>query len=335
MIQAYAAHTQGAPLTEYHYDPGPLGNTEVEIDVMYCGICHSDLSMIDNAWGMSQYPLVAGHEVIGTIRKVGHQVSDFSIGQTVGLGWHCGYCNDCHCCNSGHPNLCQEARATIVQHHGGFADTVRADSNSIVAIPEGIELKSAGPLFCGGITVFNPLIQFNVKPTDKVAVIGIGGLGHLAIQFLNAWGCEVTAFTHQIDKKATLIKMGAHHILNSTDAKAIAKASGQFDFILSTVNTKLDWNSYLNTLKPQGRLHVVGAVLDPLEISAFALIMGQRQISGSPVGSPENIQKMLNFAAQHDIKPIIETYKMSEVNAAISRLKSGKTRYRIVLTNAH
>ena len=335
MIQAYAAHKQGAPLTEYHYDPGPLENSEVEIDVMYCGICHSDLSMIDNAWGMSQYPLVAGHEVIGKVKTLGKNVNNFSVGQTVGLGWHCGYCNDCHCCKSGHPNLCQKAKATIVQHHGGFADTVRADSNSVVAIPEGIDLESAGPLFCGGITVFNPLIQFDVKPTDKVAVIGIGGLGHMAIQFLNAWGCEVTAFTHQTDKKATLIEMGAHHVLNSTNAKEIEEASGQFDFILSTVNAKLDWNLYLNTLKPQGRLHVVGAVLEPLDISAFALIMGQRQISGSPVGSPENIGKMLDFADQHQIKPIIETYKMSQVNEAISRLKSGKTRYRIVLTNEH
>jgi uncharacterized zinc-type alcohol dehydrogenase-like protein len=183
MIKAYAVHEPKGELKPFEYEPGLLGESEVEIDVMHCGICHSDLSMIDNEWGMTQYPLVPGHEVVGTISSVGGNVSHLKIGDFVGLGWHSGYCMTCSSCLSGDHNLCSSAQATIVAHHGGFADKVRANFASVVKLPDSIDMESAGPLFCGGITVFNPLVQFNIKPTDKVGVIGIGGLGHMAVQF--------------------------------------------------------------------------------------------------------------------------------------------------------
>ena len=331
MIKAYAAHEPKGKLQAFEYDPGALQADEVEIDVQFCGICHSDVSMIDNEWGMTQYPLVAGHEVVGTISQIGKQVKDLEVGQTVGLGWHAGYCNVCEPCHTGDHNLCAASQATIVGHHGGFADKVRAQARSVVPIPQGIDLESAGPLFCGGVTVFNPLVQFDIQPTDKVAVIGIGGLGHMALQFLNAWGCEVTAFTSSEDKKKEALEMGAHHTLNSRDAKAIKAAAGCFDLILSTVNVKLDWNVYLGALKPRGRLHFVGATLDPLEINVFSLMMGQRAISGSPVGSPATITKMLEFAKRHDIKPVIEKFSFDRINEALDRLRSGNVHYRIVL----
>ena len=331
MIKAYAAHEPKGKLQAFEYDPGALQADEIEIDVQFCGICHSDVSMIDNAWGMTQYPLVAGHEVVGTISQIGKQVKDLEVGQTVGLGWHAGYCNVCEPCHTGDHNLCAASQATIVGHHGGFADKVRAQARSVVPIPQGIDLESAGPLFCGGVTVFNPLVQFDIQPTDKVAVIGIGGLGHMALQFLNAWGCEVTAFTSSEDKKKEALEMGAHHTLNSRDAKAIKAAAGRFDLILSTVNVKLDWNVYLGALKPRGRLHFVGATLDPLEINVFSLMMGQRAISGSPVGSPATITKMLEFAKRHDIKPVIEKFSFDRINEALDRLRSGNVHYRIVL----
>ncbi|KVW96260.1 NADPH-dependent aldehyde reductase Ahr [Thiobacillus denitrificans] len=331
MIKAYAAHEPQGKLQAFEYDPGALQPHEVEIDVQFCGICHSDLSVIDNEWGMTQYPVVAGHEVVGTISQIGDHVKDLKVGQTVGLGWHAGYCNVCAPCHAGDHNLCAASQATIIGHHGGFADKVRAEANSVVPIPQGIDLESAGPLFCGGVTVFNPLVQFNIQPTDKVAVIGIGGLGHMALQFLNAWGCEVTAFTSSDDKKQEAMEMGAHHTLNSRDAKAIEAAAGRFDLLISTVNVKLDWNLYLGTLKPRGRLHFVGATLEPLDINVFALIMAQRTISGSPVGSPATISKMLEFAQRHDIKPVIEKFSFDRINEAIDRLRSGKAHYRIVL----
>lgn len=301
MIKAFAALEPNGKLQPFEYDPGVLKPDEVEIDVKYCGICHSDISVIDNEWGIGEYPVVPGHEVVGTIAAVGDRVTSLQVGQVVGLGWHSGYCNTCPPCNEGDQNLCATAQATIVGHHGGFADKVRASAKSVIPVPEGMDLESAGPLFCGGITVFNPLVQFNIEPTSKVGVIGIGGLGHMALQFLNAWGCEVTAFTSSESKKQEALKLGAHHILNSRDDDELAAAEGMFDLIISTVNVKLEWNLYLSTLKPKGRLHFVGATLEPLDINAFALIMQQRSISGSPVGSPATIAKMLDFAQLHDI----------------------------------
>jgi len=331
MIKAYAALEPAGVLQPYEYDPGPLDRDEVEIDVHYCGICHSDLSVLDNDWGVAQYPLIPGHEVVGRIAKVGDQVEQLSVGQTVGLGWHAGYCGHCRPCLTGDQNLCVDSQATIIGHHGGFAEQVRAKADSVIPIPEGIDLESAGPLFCGGITVFNPLVQFGVKPTDKVGVIGIGGLGHLALQFLNAWGCEVTAFTSSADKRDAALSMGAHATINSRDADEIAAAAGRFDLLISTVNVKLDWNLYLNTLSPRGRLHFVGAVLEPLDIQAFSLIPAQRSVSGSPVGSPATMRQMLDFVKRHGIKPVIEKFPFSQVNEALARLRSGLAHYRIVL----
>ncbi len=334
MIKAYAAQAPGAKLEAFEYDPGPLGKDEVEIQVESCGICHSDLSMLDNEWGFTRYPFVPGHEVVGTLKAIGDDVKSLKVGQRVGLGWHSGYCNHCASCHSGDHNLCSQAQPTIGGRHGGFADKVRAQATSVVPLPEQINPESAGPLFCGGITVFNPLVQFDIQPTSKVGVIGIGGLGHLALQFLNAWGCEVTAFTSSESKKAEALKMGAHNVLNSSDKDELEAAAGQFDLILSTVNVKLDWEAYLATLAPKGRLHFVGATLEPLNVGAFSLIGGQKSISGSPVGSPATIAKMLEFAARHNIEPVTQYYAFDEVNEALDHLRAGKAHYRIVLRHS-
>jgi uncharacterized zinc-type alcohol dehydrogenase-like protein len=331
MIKAYAAKEQGGKLEPFEYDPGELGPGQVEIDVEYCGICHSDLSMLDNEWGMTTYPFVPGHEVAGRIAQIGENVTTLAVGDRVGLGWHSGYCHDCSSCHAGDHNLCATAEGTIVGRHGGFAEKVRAEAYSAVKLPEGLDNEIAGPLFCGGITVFNPLVQFETRPTDKVAVIGIGGLGHLALQFLNAWGCEVTAFTSCKAKKTEALELGAHHTINSRDEDDIAAAAGRFDLIISTVNVKLDWNLYVQTLKPKGRLHFVGATLEPLDLCVFGLIMAQRSVSGSPVGSPATIAAMLDFANQHGVRPVIEKFKFDQVNEALDHLRSGKAKYRIVL----
>ncbi len=333
MINAYAVLEPKGKLQPFTYEPGELAANEVEIDVEYCGLCHSDLSMINNEWGISAYPLVPGHEVVGKVAAIGAQVSHLVVGDMVGLGWHAGYCMTCTSCLTGNHNLCGTAEATILGHYGGFADKVRAKGVSVIKLPKGIDLASAGPLFCGGITVFNPMLQFEVKPTDKVAVIGIGGLGHLALQFLNAWGCEVTAFTSSDRKKTEALNLGAHHILDSCDPEAIASVQGKFDYIISTVNLKLDWNLYISTLAPQGRFHFVGVVLEPLDLNLFPLIMGQHSISASPVGSPAAIATMLDFAVRHDTKPLIETFKFEQINEAIEHLNSGNAHYRVVLTH--
>lgn len=331
MIKAYAAKTAGAKLEAFEYDPGSLGDNDVELAVESCGICHSDLSMLDNEWDITEYPFVPGHEVIGIITETGQNVSKLKPGQRVGLGWHSAYCNECSCCLSGDHNLCAGAEATIAGRHGGFADKVRAQATAVIPLPDGVDPDSAGPLFCGGITVFNPLEQFDIKPTSKVGVLGIGGLGHLAVQFLNAWGCEVTAFTTSEKKRGEAKGMGAHHVLNTRDPAQVKAAEGQFDLIISTVNVTLDWEGYLATLAPKGRLHLVGATLEPLEFQAFSLIGLQRSVSGSPVGSPDTIRKMLDFTALHNIQPVTEYYRFDQVNEALARLRDGKAHYRIVL----
>jgi uncharacterized zinc-type alcohol dehydrogenase-like protein len=260
-------------------------------------------------------------------------VKGVQIGDRVGLGWFAGSCMSCHPCLSGRHNLCAGAEQTIVGRHGGFADRVRCHWSWAVRLPEALDPRKAGPLFCGGITVFAPIADFGVKPTHRVGVIGIGGLGHLALQFLNKWGCHVTAFTSSDSKADEAKALGAHAVLNSRDSVAMKAAAGSFDFILSTVNVPLDWNAYLELLAPDGRLHFVGAVLEPVAVPAFALIGGRKRISGSPLGSIATVMDMLDFCVRHGIAAQTESFPMGEVNAALDHLRAGKARYRIVLEN--
>ncbi len=332
-FNAYAASGPKGRLEPFSFDPGPLEPEDVEIKVTHCGLCHSDLSMLDNEWGMSQYPFVPGHEVTGTIVALGEAAKGLELGQRVGLGWSSQSCLACHECLSGEQHLCSTAQGTIVGRHGGFADRVRAQWTWVRPLPDALDLAKAGPLLCGGVTVFAPLLIHNVPPTARVGIIGIGGLGHMALQFANKWGCEVHAFTTSDSKEAEARKLGAHYVHNTKQDGALKKLSRAFDLIISTINASLDVAGLLDSLAPKGRLHNVGAVLKPLEVPAFGLIMGQRSVSGSPVGSPTTIDHMLAFSARHSIAPITETFPMSKANDALDRLRSGKARYRIVLAN--
>lgn len=333
MIRAFAAAKPGASFEVIEYDPGEIHSDEIEIDVESCGLCHSDLSLYDNEWGISAYPIVPGHEVVGRVAKVGPHVTHLKVGDTVGVGWFSRSCLTCNPCMSGDHNMCEIVEQIAVGRHGGFGEKVRVQASWATQLPDGLDTKSAGPLFCGGITVFNPIVQFDVRPTDRVGVIGIGGLGHLALKFLRAWGCEVTAFTSTDAKAQEAKKFGAHKVVNSRDKAALEAEAGQYDFILSTVNVPLDWEVYFSALAPRGRLHTVGAVLEPIPAAAFALIGGQKSLSGSPLGSPATIRKMLDFCARHDIAPQVEVMPMSQIDDAFKRLKEGKPRYRIVLEN--
>jgi uncharacterized zinc-type alcohol dehydrogenase-like protein len=232
---------------------------------------------------------------------------------------------------SGHNNLCSELLPTIAGHHGGFADKIRTHWAWAIPLPDSLDISSAGPLLCGGVTVFAPLYTFGIKPTDRVGVVGIGGLGHIALKFAKAWGCEVTAFTSNESKTEEAKGFGAHHVVSSRDSAAMSKITGSLDMLIITVNVPLDWSALLKTLRPNGRMHVVGAVLEPMPINAFDLIMGQKSISGSPTGSPATLATMLEFAARHEIAPQVEHFPMSQVNEALEHLAAGKARYRIVL----
>lgn len=328
--QAWVAKAPKERMVLETIDFGPLGDEEVEVSVEHCGLCHSDISVLNNEWGISQYPAVLGHEVIGQVTAVGSNAKGINVGQRVGVGWFSG--SDMHCrqCMSGNHHLCPQAQATVVGHRGGFASHVRAHWAWAIPLPEKLNAADAGPLLCGGITVFNPLAMY-VMPADRVGIIGIGGLGHMAVKFAAAYGCEVTAFTSSESKFGEARDFGAHHVVSSRDSAGIKKLAGSLDLLISTVNVPLDWEAMINALAPNGRLHLIGAVLEPIPVSAFALILGQRSVSGSPTGSPAAIATMLEFAARHGVAPQTEHFPMSQINEAFACLESGKARYRIVL----
>jgi uncharacterized zinc-type alcohol dehydrogenase-like protein len=328
--RAWVTKAAKQPMTLETVDLGPLGPEDVEVAVAHCGLCHSDVSVFNNDWGISQYPAILGHEVVGRVTAVGPNARGVRVGQSVGVGWFSA--SDMHCrqCMSGDHHLCPQALATIIGHRGGFASRIRVHWAWAFPLPEKLNFADAGPLLCGGVTVFAPLARF-AKPTDRVGIIGIGGLGHMGVKFAAAYGCDVTAFTSSEKKFDEAKGFGANHVLTTSDAAAIRKLAGSFDLLISTVNVKLDWDAIIGTLAPNGRLHVVGAVLEPIPVAAFSLIMQQRSVSGSPTGSPVMIQSMLDFASRHNIAPQTEHFPMSKINEAFARLQAGKARYRIVL----
>ncbi len=331
-IHAYASTTAGSAFEPFDYTLGDLAHDEVDIAVETCGLCHSDLSMKNNDWEITAYPFIGGHEVVGKVIGKGEHVSHLEIGQRVGLGWYSRSCGLCAPCLNGDQNLCVLAEGTIVNRHGGFADKVRAQALWCTPIPEALDPAAVGPLFCGGITAFNPIVQNGITALDRVAVVGIGGLGHLALQFLSAWGCKVTAISTSDSKLDEAKALGADHFLDARDPEALKSAAGKFKMILVTVNVPLDWDLYMTMLDRRGKLHIVGAV-PSVTSTAFPLIEQQKCIGGSPLGSPGLVLQMLDFCARKEIAPVTQRYPMREINTAFDDLKAGKARYRLVLEN--
>jgi uncharacterized zinc-type alcohol dehydrogenase-like protein len=332
IVSAFAALAAKDPLVPYSYEPQALGLHDVEIQISHCGICHSDLHLIDNDWSSSTYPLVPGHEIVGTIAAVG-SASRLERGQRVGVGWQRSACHECELCRAGHENLCPRQEATCVGHMGGFADRIRIDDRFVFPLPPELDSASAAPLLCGGVTVFAPLRRWGVRSGAQVGVIGIGGLGHLALRFLKAMGCHATAFTSSPDKRAEAARLGAEDAVSSTAPREIRAQANRFDFLLCTAPARLDWITYLQTLKPNGVLCLVGAPPGLLQIPAAQLLTAQRVVCGSDIGSPAAIREMLTFAAQHGVAAETETAPMADVNGAVLRVRENRVRYRMVLTN--
>jgi uncharacterized zinc-type alcohol dehydrogenase-like protein len=333
-IHAYAANGPKQKLEPFTYDPGPLAPHEVEVRVTHCGICHSDVAMIDNDWGWTRYPQVPGHEVVGVVSALGASVPDsLKVGTRVGVGWQCGSCGHCEWCTTGLESLCTDERATIVGHHGGFADAVRSDWRFTVPIPDTIDSAVAGPLFCAGNTVFTPLIRHNVNARMRTAVVGIRGLGHLAVQFLAAFGCEVTATSSSHDKDEEAKGLGATSFIATKAKDELARAANSFDFILVTAGgPSLDWKALVDALRPQGKIVVAGPPEATPNLMMAELIMKEKTLAGGRTGSPHDIAQMLAFAARHDVKPLCQPFPMKDVNAALDHVRAGKARYRVVLT---
>jgi uncharacterized zinc-type alcohol dehydrogenase-like protein len=332
-FHAHAALAKGAPLEPFAYEPEALGPNDVEIEVSHCGLCHSDIHLIDDGWGRAKYPQVPGHEIVGKVAAVGSAVSHLTVGQRAGVGWQRSACLQCDLCLGGEENLCRKQQATCMGHHGGLADRIRIDGRFVFDIPDAMDSAVAAPLLCGGVTVFSPLRRFGIGATSSVAVIGIGGLGHMALLMLKALGCEITAFSTSPAKKDEILAMGAHAFASTTDQQDIRKHFGRFDLVLSTVHARLDWVTYLQTLRANGTLCLLGMPPGVIQFPPALLVTGQRSITGSDIGSRKVIREMLAFAARHRIAPQIERMPMAEANAALTRLRGNQVRYRIVLEN--
>lgn len=329
---AFAALAAKQSLLPYEYEPAAIQTQDAEVEISHCGVCHSDLHLIDNDWSSSSYPLVPGHEIVGTVTAAGDDCR-LAVGQRVGIGWQRSACFDCEQCRAGDENLCARQEATCVGHMGGFARRIRLDGRFVFPLPESLEAAAAAPLLCAGVTVFAPLRRWGVAAGAQVGVIGIGGLGHLALQFLRAMGCETTAFTSSPDKREAAERLGARHVVSSTTVREIRANVGRFDLLLCTAPARLDFITYLQTLKPGGVLCLVGAPPGLLQIPAAQLLASQRVICGSDIGSRSAIRETLAFAAEHGIAAQVETTPMDDVNAALQRMRENRVRYRMVLTN--
>ncbi len=333
-IQGLAVHAAGAQLLPYRYAPGELNAKEVEVRISHCGVCFSDIHLIDNDWGSSKYPFIPGHEIVGTVSAVGSEVKDRKIGERVGIGWQADSCGVCEWCRQGDEHLCAKAQPTCVGRNGGYADAIRVNARFVISIPEGLDSERVAPLLCAGVTVFAPMQNHGVTRGSRVGVVGIGGLGHLGLQFAKALGAEVTALSTSKDKEADARKLGADHFVNTRDTADLKKIAGSFDLLLSTVNADQDWQAFVNSLRPKGTLCVVGVPPSPIAVQAFSLIGQQRSISGSPTGSPRDLRAMLDIAAKHGVKAITERFPMAKANEAIAKVKKNKVRYRAVLANS-
>jgi uncharacterized zinc-type alcohol dehydrogenase-like protein len=296
-------------------------------------VCRSDIHLIDNDWGNSKYPFVPGHEIVGTVSAVGEDVKDRTAGERVGIGWQADSCGICEWCRQGDEHLCANSQGVCVGRNGGYADAVRVNSRFAIPVPEGLDSENAAPLLCGGITVYSPMRKHGVGPFSRVGVVGIGGLGHLGLQFAKAFGAEVTALSTSKDKEAEALELGATGFVNTRDTAELKKVAGSFDFLLSTVSADQDWQALVNSLRPKGTLCIVGVPPSPIALQAFPLISGQRSVAGSPIGSPRDLHEMLGVAARHGVKAITERFAMVKANDAIAKVKKGKVRYRAVLTN--
>jgi alcohol/geraniol dehydrogenase (NADP+) len=332
-IHGLAVHAAGAHLLPFKYDPGVLTADEVEVKISHCGVCHSDVHLIDNDWGMSKYPFIPGHEIVGTVTAVGSAVTSLKTGERVGIGWQADSCGVCEWCRQGEEHLCPKSQPTCVGRNGGYADAIRVNWRFAIPVPAKLESENVAPLLCGGITVYAPIRNHGVRPSSRVGIIGIGGLGHMGLQFARAFGAEVTAFSTSKNKEAEALEMGAHHFVNTRESGAMKKLNGGFDLLLSTVNADQDWGGYLNALRPKGVLCMVGVPPSPMALQAIALVGGQKAVAGSPTGSPHDLAEMLDVAARHGVKAITERFAMDKANEAVARVKKNLVRYRAVLAN--
>jgi uncharacterized zinc-type alcohol dehydrogenase-like protein len=347
-IPSMAALEAKARVQDYKYPPKPLAKLDADIRVTYTGVCATDLHMIDNDWGLSRYPLVPGHEVVGHVIAVGSGVKDLKIGDVVGLGALAQACGECENCKDGIDNLCPNRKFTYFEntvdetgehvHHGGFSSYLRTDSRFLFKIPEGYGEKYVGPLMCGGLTVAAPLYEYAGQKWElkgkRVGIVGIGGLGHMAIQFAAKMGAETFAVSRGTGKKKFCEELGATGFIDSSNSEDMAANAGKLHYLLFCVSGGvMDINHYVGLMRPYGVLHFVGVPEKVDNFSLMPLMFGRLTLSSSPIGSSKQMRAMLQFAAKNDIKPLIEEFTHKTANEAIQKLRDGTIRFRAVLKN--
>jgi len=337
----YAAKTTSAPLAPLPFNRREPRPDDVAIEVMYCGVCHSDIHQVNNDWGFAVYPVMPGHEIVGKVTAVGSDVTQYKVGDLVGVGCMVDSCRECSACKEDLEQYCLEGftqtygspdRIDGTTTMGGYSDSIGVREAFVVRIPENLDPASAAPLLCAGITTYSPLQHYGVEPGDKVGILGMGGLGHMGIKFAKAMGAEVTLFTRSEAKAAEARRQGADHVIVSTDAEQMKAAAGHFDFLLDTIPVKHDLNPYLETLRFDG-VHILVGLIEPIEPArdAFNLVFKRRVLAGSLIGGIAETQEMLDFSAEHGITCDIEMLDIKNINEAFERVVKGDVKYRFVI----
>lgn len=338
-VTAYGADSADTPIHPMQISRRALLPNDVDIDILYCGICHSDLHSIKNDWGGTTYPIVPGHEIVGRVTAVGNAVTKFKVGDLAAIGCIVDSCRHCECCHEGEEQFCENGWTVVFnspdkhlggQTYGGFSQNIVADADYVLKIPQTLDLASAAPILCAGITVYSPLKRWKAGPGKRIGIIGLGGLGHMAIKIAKAMGAYVVVFTTSASKVEDARRLGADQAVLSTDPEQMRRQS-KFDMILDTVSAKHDVNVYIDALKVGGSLVLVGLPNQPLEVGAFNIVHGRRSFSGSNIGGIAETQEVIDFCARHDIRAEIELIKTDAISDALLRLEKGDVKYRFVI----
>ncbi|MFI5652658.1 NAD(P)-dependent alcohol dehydrogenase [Streptomyces anulatus] len=341
-VAAYAAPRAKAPLERTTIERRPVGEFDVLIDIKFAGICHSDIHQARDGWGEGIFPMVPGHEIAGIVAETGSGVTRFKVGDRVGVGCMVDSCGTCDACLMGREQHCAEGNTQTYNAldrsgeptHGGYSTHIVVAETFALSIPEGIALDEAAPLLCAGITTYSPLKRWGAGPGKKVAVVGLGGLGHMAVKIAHALGAEVTVLSQSLRKKDDGLKLGADHYYATSDPRTFEELAGTFDVILSTVSAPLDFGAYLGLLRTDGTLVNVGAPEEPISLNLFSLILGNKSIAGSMIGGIKETQEMLDFCAVHGLGAEIEVIDAGRVNEAYERILASDVRYRFVIDTA-
>jgi len=343
-VKAYGTEAANAPLQGLSIPRREVAPHDVKIEILYCGVCHSDLHTARNEWHNTVYPNVPGHEIVGKVVSVGNHVKKFKVGDTVGIGCIVDSCRECQYCKEGLEQFCEPGMVGTynspdkylpnVQTYGGYSESIVVDENYVLSIPENLDLAATAPLLCAGITTYSPLKHWNVGPGKNVGIVGIGGLGHMGIKIAKAMGAHVVAFTTSESKFKEAQRLGADEVVLSSDPAQMNKYRGKLHFILDAVSAQHDINAYLGLLRVDGSLALVGAPEEPLPVAAFSVIVGRKSFSGSMIGGIAETQEMLDFCGKHNITADIEMIDMNQINEAYERLLKGDIKYRFVIDMA-